>query len=103
MNVAEVKAAKELAPRSSGPQTEETGSTGGNQIREIAEMVKRLNESGRLGPQSELQFTVDQATGHPLIRIVDRITDEVITQFPSESMLRAAEVLKNLQLGDRIA
>jgi uncharacterized FlaG/YvyC family protein len=100
MNVAEVKAAKELAPRSSGPQTEEPGPS---RIREIAETVRKLNESGRLGPQSELQFTVDQATGHPLIRIVDRITEEIITQFPNESMLRAAEVLKNLQPGDRIA
>lgn len=100
MNVAEVKAVKELSTRSSGPQQGEEGSS---KIRQIAETVKKLNESGKLGPQSELRFTVDQATGQPLIRIVDRITDEVITQFPTESTLRAAEVLKNLKPGERIA
>lgn len=100
MNIAEVKAVKELSPRSAGSQKEEQAPS---RIRKIAETVKKLNESGKLGPQSELRFTVDQATGQPLIRIVDRITDEIITQFPTESTLRAAEVLKNLQPGDRIA
>lgn len=100
MNIAEVKAVKELSARSSGPQEKEDGVS---RIREIADTVKKLNESGRLGPQSELRFTVDQASGQPLIRIVDPITDEVITQFPTESTLRAAEILKNLKPGDRIA
>jgi flagellar protein FlaG len=50
-----------------------------------------------------LRFAIDRDTGQTLIRIVDRITNEVISQVPAEVILRAAEVLKQLQQGERIA
>jgi flagellar protein FlaG len=71
--------------------------------REIVKAAKTLNEGGGLGPSSELRFAIDRDTGQTLIRIVDRITNEVISQVPAEVILRAAEVLKQIQQGERIA
>ena len=61
------------------------------------------NEAGAAGPSSELRFAIDDDTGRALLRIVDRVTSEVIVQLPPEDALRAAEVLENLRPGDRIA
>lgn len=71
--------------------------------REIAKAVKAINEGGGVGPSSEAHFSIDEATGQPLIKIVDRLTNEVITQFPPETALRTAEILRSLQPGERIA
>ena len=100
MTITDLTTARDLAPRGSG-STRDGERT--ERIREIAEAVRKVNEAGGLGASSELRFTVDAQTGQPLIRIVDRITEEVITQFPPESALRTAEVLKSLRPGDRIA
>jgi uncharacterized FlaG/YvyC family protein len=50
-----------------------------------------------------VHFAIDKTSGNALIRIVDRVTDEVIRQIPSESVIRMAEVLKSLAPGDRLA
>jgi len=71
--------------------------------REIIKAIKTINEGGGLGPSSELRFAIDRDSGQTLIRIVDRITNEVLTQVPPEVALRAAEVLKQIQQGVRIA
>ncbi len=67
--------------------------------REIARAVRTLNEAQAVGSSSELRFAVDRATGARLIRIVDRTTDEVITQVPPEAVLRLAAVLRDIQEG----
>lgn len=71
--------------------------------REIVRAIKTINEGGGLGPTSELRFAIDRSSGQFLIRIVDRVTHEVISQVPPEAMLRAAEVLRQLKPGERIA
>jgi|GEM_PF-1732402 len=81
----------------------EPGSEKAGARRELEEAVRSANETGALGPSSELQFAFDKDSGKALIRIVDRVTSEVLVQLPSENALRAAEVLKNLRPGDRIA
>ena len=81
-----------------GPGTDQA-----SQNRELAKAIRTINEGGGVGPNSELRFSIDEGTGHALIKIVDRVTDEVITQFPPEIALRAAELLKSLQSGERIA
>ena len=81
----------------------EPGSETAGARRELEEAVRSANETGALGPSSELQFAIDKDSGKALIRIVDRVTSEVIVQLPSENALRAAEVLKSLKPGDRIA
>ena len=89
------------APRE-GPQAS-IGPEQAARNREIVRAVKTINEGGGLGASSELRFAIDRDTGQTLIRIVDRVTNEVLSQVPPEVALRAAEVLKQLQNGDRIA
>ena len=71
--------------------------------REIARAVKVLNDGGGVGAGSEVRFAIDKTSGNALIQIVDRVTNEVIRQIPSESVIRMAEALKNLAPGERPA
>ncbi len=44
-----------------------------------------------------LQFSVDDATGKTVVRVVDAATQEVIRQMPSEEVLAVARALDRLQ------
>lgn len=46
---------------------------------------------------NELMFSIDDDTGRTLVKIVDRETDEVIKQIPSEELLRISKALDKLQ------
>lgn len=46
---------------------------------------------------SDLKFSIDEDTGRTLIKIVDRETDEVIKQIPSEELMRISKALDKLQ------
>lgn len=61
--------------------------------REIVKAVKKLNESEFYGNSSELQIAVDRATRRPVVRLVDKETQEVLRQIPEEYLLRMAEEL----------
>ena len=84
-----------------GPQGQSVEQAAKN--RELIRAIKEINEGEGLGPSSELRFGFDRGTGQPLIKIVDRVTNEVIFQVPPEVTLRAAEILKQLSEGERIA
>ncbi|MEZ5366939.1 MAG: flagellar protein FlaG [Bryobacterales bacterium] len=100
MTIAETQGLRDVAPQKTGdgPSSENAARN-----REIQKAIQAINEGGGAGSNSELRFAIDDQTGQALIRIVDRTTDEVITQFPPEATLRTAEILKRLQPGDRIA
>ena len=68
--------------------------------RELAKAIRAINENAVFGPGSELRFTVDRETGRRLIRIVDRTTNEVINQIPTEEVIRMAAVLAHLTEGE---
>jgi len=44
-----------------------------------------------------LNFKVDQSSGRTVISIIDRDTDEVIKQIPSEDMLKLINTMQELQ------
>lgn len=46
---------------------------------------------------NDLRFSIDEDTGRTLVKIVDRETDEVIKQIPSEELLRIAKALDKFQ------
>lgn len=46
---------------------------------------------------SELSFSLDEDSGRVLLRIIDRETDEVIRQIPSEELIRIAKALDRFQ------
>ena len=100
MTIGELQGSNQIAAQrpGDGPKSGEAARN-----REIVKAIQEINEGSGAGSSSELRFAIDQDTGQALIRIVDRVTDEVITQFPPEETLRTAEILKRLQPGDRIA
>lgn len=70
-----------------GNGTRETGAdTEGKLQEKLAEVVERLNERMREMKRS-LRFSVDDTSGHIVVKVVDKDTDEVIRQIPSEEML----------------
>src|SRR6266581_9349941 len=62
--------------------------------REIIQAVRAVNASAKLGDNNELVFSLDRQTRRPVIKIVNRKTNEVLQQIPNEQVLRLAEDLK---------
>lgn len=62
--------------------------------RELVQAVKALNATEMFGQDCELTFVIDRETRRPLVRIIDRKTNEIIRQIPPEYALRMAEYLE---------
>jgi len=60
----------------------------------VVQAVKVVNDSNTLGDNSEMTFVFDRTTHRTLTRVIDRITNEVLMQIPSEFVIRMAEQLK---------
>jgi flagellar protein FlaG len=43
-----------------------------------------------------LNFSVDQATGYHIVRVINPDTNEVVRQLPSEEMLKIAQTMSHL-------
>ena len=63
--------------------------------REVIQAVRAVNASDKLGDSNELTFSLDRRTRRPVIKIVNRDTNEVVQQIPNEEVLRLAENLKS--------
>ncbi|MHB1052968.1 MAG: flagellar protein FlaG [Thiobacillus sp.] len=46
---------------------------------------------------SSLRFSLDQDTGHTVVRMIDTETEEVLRQFPSEEMLAISKSIDRMQ------
>ena len=64
------------------------------QNREVVQAVKALNGTEMFGQDNELLFQRDQQTHRMVIRVVNKNTQEVISQIPAEYVLRLAETPK---------
>lgn len=47
--------------------------------------------------QRSLSFSVDEASGRSIIKVVDQKTEQLIRQIPTEEVLRVAQDIKKLQ------
>jgi uncharacterized FlaG/YvyC family protein len=65
--------------------------------RALIQAVRALNATELFGQNSELTFVLDRETRRPLVRLIDRKTNEVIRQIPPEYVLRMARDLKGLE------
>lgn len=63
---------------------------------EVDEAVNRLSKFVSAN-QSEINFSVDEASGIRVVKIVDRSSNEVIRQMPSEEAVALAQALDKLQ------
>jgi flagellar protein FlaG len=57
----------------------------------LVQAVRAVNESGIFGSSDELQFSIDQSTKRPVIKLIDKDTRQVVRQIPPEYILRLAE------------
>ena len=62
--------------------------------REIIQAVKALNSAEMFGPQNELMFHLDRQARRMVLQVVNRQTQEIVTQVPPEYILRLAEDLR---------
>jgi len=62
--------------------------------RDVVQAVKALNSAGMFGEDTQLTFQRDRQSQRMIIRVIDQRTNEVVTQIPSEYVLRLAEDLK---------
>lgn len=62
--------------------------------RDVIRAVKALNGSEMFGQENELTFQRDAESRRMVIRVVNRNTNEVVSQIPPEYVLRLAEDLK---------
>jgi flagellar protein FlaG len=62
--------------------------------RKIIRAVHAVNASEKLPTSHELVFSLDRQSRRPIIKVVDRLTNEVVQQIPNEQILRMAEDLK---------
>jgi len=58
-------------------------------VQQIADFVSKT--------RPELSFSVDEASGVRVVRIIDTTTKEIIRQFPSEEAIQLAQALDKLQ------
>lgn len=66
---------------------------GRDQLKEAMQEIRRV-----VAPVAQsLQFSIDEATGKTVVRVVDSATQEVIRQIPSEEVLAIARALDRLQ------
>ena len=61
--------------------------------RDLIQAVRAVNASDKLGNKNELSFSLDPRTHRPVVKIVNRVTNEVVQQIPNEEVLRLAESL----------
>ncbi len=64
-------------------------------VADVAEAVEQLNEI-MSSKQRSLRFQVDQGSGRTIIVVIDKATEEVIRQIPSEELLAIAQQLTDL-------
>ncbi len=63
---------------------------------ELNKAVKAVNDFVST-VNSSLKFSVDEATGQTVVKVIDDTTKKVIKQMPSEQMLEMAKALDNLK------
>lgn len=76
---------KELPPV--GQQTQEVAPE------ELQQVVEQLNDHVQM-VQRDLHFSVDDASGRTVIRVVNSETEELVRQIPSEEVLQISRSLK---------
>lgn len=62
----------------------------------VEDAVKRLS-SFVASTQSEISFSIDEASGIRVVKIMDTESNKVIRQFPSEEAIKIASALDQLQ------
>ncbi|MGA2435572.1 MAG: flagellar protein FlaG [Bryobacteraceae bacterium] len=87
MNISSVQGAGQPAAPVSAPVPSEQIA----QQREVIQAVRAVNEAGLYGQNNELVFAKDPQTRRPIVKVVQRDTNEVVDQIPPERVLQLAQ------------
>ena len=60
----------------------------------VIKAVKAVNGAALFGQDNEVTFVLDRASHHPVVRIVNKSSREVIAQIPSTAVLQLAAGIK---------
>jgi flagellar protein FlaG len=63
---------------------------------ELQSAVVELNKAVQ-NIQRNLEFSVDDITGQTVVKVIDKETDKIIRQMPSEEVLRLAQHMREQQ------
>lgn len=61
---------------------------------EVTSRVEKLNQQLEQMENRSLMFAIDESTQSSVVKLIDRDTDELVKQFPSEDTLK---MMKNIQ------
>jgi len=90
--VAAVEIEKSVTVETSDAIHESIKSEQGTTREKVQEAVSQINDHVQ-NLQRSLQFTVDEASGKDVVTVLDKTTDEVIRQYPTEDVLAIARHL----------
>lgn len=62
-------------------------------LEQLTEAVEQLNDHLQTIDR-DLQFSIDDASGHTVVKVINSETDEIIRQMPSEEVLRISQSVK---------
>ncbi|MDR2452408.1 MAG: flagellar protein FlaG [Candidatus Accumulibacter sp.] len=74
----------------------EDPSAGRGGIEELQTAVEKIQEFIRK-TASDIKFSIDEDSGRTVVKVIDRETQEIIRQIPSQEMLDLAQALDKLQ------
>lgn len=82
--------------RSGSPRSAQENPSAPPGMAQIEQAVDEVREA--LAPVAQnLLFSIDEDTGRTVVKVVDKTTDEVIRQIPSEEILAISKALDKLQ------
>jgi flagellar protein FlaG len=88
------------APEAPKPESKENAQPAQNKqaisADELGEAVENINQFVNSQGRT-LNFSVDEESGKPIVKVIDFETKEVIRQIPSEEVLTMAKAIKRLQ------
>lgn len=87
---------KQLPPLSDSINTAKATTSAPDQGQNVKQAVAKLNDYVQ-SFQRDLKFTVDEELGRPIVRVVDRATQEVVRQIPNDVTLRLARNLNAVE------
>jgi uncharacterized FlaG/YvyC family protein len=61
--------------------------------RDLIQAVRAVNQASTFGDHNEITFQFDRNSHVPVVRIIDRSTNEVVEQIPAEYILQLAQSL----------
>ncbi|WNO61825.1 flagellar protein FlaG [Rheinheimera sp. MMS21-TC3] len=63
---------------------------------EVEQALSIVNKAA-VFEQRSLTFTMDEESGRTVVKVIDKNTDQMIRQIPSEELLRVSQDIKKLQ------